>query len=209
MPSGLNPSFLVVERNVTGALTAAPIAGPWVAPFDCEVIGVALAAGAPGGTLGVGVNAQVTPTSQRVNITNAWNGAAVAPYNLWTAANVPAVVGAATTYPALPAPYPSVITPQGYAQNYPFPGPAGTTGFTTAQQTGAFTVSNPVLAPPNSYRYGPNAMLAPDLVYTDYNGSPSPSSIIHALDVVVLSTVAAGTGIGGSGLTVELLLAKR
>jgi hypothetical protein len=211
MPGGLYANFVQVERFATGAVSAGPIATPyraWVAPVDFEVIGLTLSFGtAPGTTLGAAVNIQNTPTSQMQNTGTAPNPS-VAAYNLWTTANQPTIIGSATAYPAYPATYPTNVAPQPYAQNYPFPGPAGTTGFTTAQQT-ALTTSAPVTAPPVVYRYGPNAMVAPDATYTDYNNVLAPANIIHAGDVLLFNIIAAGTGIGGSNLEAVLLLAKR
>ena len=213
MPAGVYPNFVTVERFMAtvaaGAITT-PLRA-WVAPVDLEVVGVTMSvSAAPGGTGGVVLNIQNTPSSQLANTGVAPNPN-VAAYNLWTTANAPSILGAGTLYPSMPAAYPTIITPQAYAQNYPFPGPAGTVGYTTAQSQTS-TTSNPVLAPPNSYRFGPNLMVQPDNTYTDYNNVVAPASIVHAGDVLLFNVAAGGSGnsVGSAAnLEVVLLLVKR
>jgi hypothetical protein len=202
MASGLYQNHEIVERFLA-AYAAGPVAQFFVAPMDFDVVGMLIGANvAPGGTNFVTVNVSDVPTSQQggpgVN-------ANVAAYNLWTAANVPTLTGTAKV--SLPVQQPGIIQNQPYSLNYPLPGPAGTQGFVTSQQT-TLTTINPVLTPPTVYKYSVGALVAPDNTYTDYNGIVgAPASYVHAGDV--LSFVLGGTPGAAAGLSMELVLSKR
>jgi hypothetical protein len=194
MSSGLYSNIELVERN-QAAYSAAAIAQPFLCPCDMDVVGLAMYIGtAPGGTAGVTCNISNSPTSQL---------ASVAAYNLWTAANTPTISG--TNKGNQVATSTTVINNQPYAVNYPFPGPSGSSGYKTAQQT-TLTTETPVVAPPTISEYGVAPLVAPDNTYTDLNGVTQAASYIHAGDVLTF-TVAAGTGGAGSAAgVVELVL---
>jgi len=179
MSAGLYASPLVVERFIS-----APVAGnlsqPFVAPCDLEVVGLVAHVGtAPGGSVSLAVNVIDAPTSQP----------GVSSYALWTAANVPTISGAAVN--SFSAVAKSVVDNVPYALNYPLPGPGGTTGFVTAQQTTQVTDS-PVLAPPSILEYSITPLVQPDNVYNDLNGQQRPASIVHAGDVLTFTVAGVG-----------------
>lgn len=199
MSSGLFPNMELVER-FQASVTAANLAQPFIAPCDLEVVGLALYCGtAPGAGDGVSVNVSDSPTSQLVS---------VSAYNLWTAANVPTVLGALKSNLTAVA-TPVVIENRPYAPNYPIPGPAGSQGYATAQSSSLIT-SNPVVTPPTQIQYGVTALVAPDNTYTDLNGFTStPAKIVHAGDVLTFVVTAAAGGLGAVGnLEVVLYCAK-
>lgn len=204
MPQGLYPDTEMVERFL-GSVAAGNITQRFIAPFDLDVLGVLLSvSAAPGSTDGVIFNVSNSPTSQ---LSSSQGGTAVSAYNLWTAANAPSILGTATTYPVAPATFTSLVDNFPYAQNYPLPGPSGTTGYVTAQST-TQTTESPVTSPPTFYKYGMNGISVPDNTYTDYNGvTLSPASYVHAGDVLTFVLSAGGASVSvGSAANLEMLL---
>lgn len=195
MSSGLYPNMEMIERS-QASYSAASIGQVFVAPADLVVVGLLAVIGtAPGGSASVLFNVSNSPTSQL---------AVVSPYNLWTTANTPAIVGTSknsfTTSTSQ-----TVIQNSPYALNYPFPGPSGQQGYKTAQ-TQVLTTETPVVAPPTLAVYQMGALTAPDNTYSDFNGQTQPASLIHAGDILTFS-VAAGTGGAGSAAgAVEIIL---
>lgn len=228
MPSGgIYASPVLIER--TGTYSAAALGAQYLVATDLEVEGLmANVATAPGTGHAITVNVAVTPQSQ---LTQSAAGSPTSqqtpnPYNLWTATNVPTISGAAnnsfsisqsnvfygaqdlvtnssTTTGGLPV-------SGGYALNYPFPGPASTVGYETAQQTSTIT-SAPVTSPPVVYKTGIGALVQPDNTYTSFNGDTASASILHAGDLLTFN-MAAGTGGAGSAagnIVVVLFCQKR
>lgn len=181
MSAGLYPGVLAIERfasSPSGTLSQA-----FVVPDDLEIIGLLAYCGtAPGGATKMTINVSNNPISQ---------ASKVAPYNLWTATNVPSITGTAvTSYSAVISN--TVINNNPYAHNYPLPGPSGTSGFTTAQSTSQ-TTETPVTSPPTMIIPTISALVAPDNTYTDINGfTGTPAKIVKAGDV--LSFVIANQG---------------
>ena len=207
--SGLYQAPIVVERNSTSS-AAATIFPPFIAPEELEVLGMLLNLGtAPGAGDGVAVNISNSPTSQ---LSAAQGGTAVSAYNLWTTANRPTILGTNTTYPGVTSTFSQVVENIPYALNYPLPGPAGSVGFETAQQTSTITTA-PVTSPPLVYKFGINALVAPDNTYTDYNGITTvPALYVHAGDVLsfVISAAGANVSVGAAAnLEIVLLANKR
>lgn len=208
MSTGLYQDHFVAERFVASP-TAQTVGQRYVVPADADVLGLILWLGtAPGANSGVIANVNNLSTSQQGGL-----GTPVGAYNLWTAANAPSVLGANTTN--LTVVQTPLVTNVPYALNYPLPGPAGTSGYITAQ-TNVLTVENPVLAPPTSYKVGVNPLygsVAPDAVFTDYNGvTGSPASYVRAGDVLSFVLTAGGSGVSigaAANLNIELVLCKR
>jgi hypothetical protein len=201
MSSGLYPDQILVERFAS-APSVGTLAQRYPAPCDLDVIGMMLWLGtAPGTNDGITVNISNLPTSQQGGALSS-----VSAYNLWTATNVPTILGAGTesftTTNAL-----EVIENVPYALNYPLPGPTGTVGYETAQATSQITTA-PVTAPPQMYKFSLNALVAPDNTYTDYNGFTAvPALSVHAGDVLSFVIAAAGTGASvGAAANLEILL---
>jgi hypothetical protein len=196
---GLYNNPILIER-FQAAISATTLTQVFIAPTDLEVIGLVAALGttAPGAGNGVAINVSNSPTSQLAN---------VSAYNLWTATNVPTILGASkTTFSTSTTT--TVVKNLPYALNYPLPGPSGTTGFVTAQAT-AQTTETPVTAPPTLAEYQMGALVAPDNVYTDFNGIVnSPANWVHAGDILSFVTSAAGTNasIGAAAGTLEIVL---
>lgn len=214
MSTGLYQDHFIVER-FTASVTASTIAQRYVAPVDLDVIGAILWLGtAAGGTGGVIVNVQNTPTSQ-----TGGPGTSVSPYNLWTAANAPSVLGTATTNLVVSQSNTFFGTQQlvlnaPYALNYPLPGPSGTVGYITAQSN-SLTTETPVVSPPTVYKTGITGYgaIAPDNTYTDYNGIAGTSaSVVRAGDVLAFVITAGGAGLSvgsAANLNIELIASKR
>jgi len=195
--AGLYASSLVVER-FSATVASGSLGQVFVAPFDLDIVGLIAHVGtAPGGTDTLTVNVSDSPTSQLAN---------VAAYDLWTAANVPTITGTATSSVGTNTTL-EVVDNRPYALNYPLPGPAGTTGFETAQATTTITQS-PVTAPPQLYRYEMDPLVAPDATYTDFNGVVGvPASVVHAGDV--LSFVVTTASAAAADLEIVLFANKR
>ena len=211
MATGLYQDTYTVERFL-GSVSASTISQRFVVPFDADVLGMILfVSTAPGTNNGVVVNVNNTSTSQQGG-----SGTPVTAYNLWTATNVPSILGTATTN--VVASQPTIIKNVPYALNYPLPGPSGTTGYNTAQSTSQST-ENPVVAPPTQYAYtvtgglAGQGLLPPDNTYTDYNGvTLSPASYLHAGDVLSFVITAGGSGASvgsAANLNCELIISKR
>jgi hypothetical protein len=204
MATGLYPDLEIVERFLA-SVSASTITQRFIAPCDLDVIGMLLfVSTAPGTNNGVAVNISNVPTSQVTSVpAGAANQAVTNPYNLWTAANVPTILGTATTNGVTSAP--AVVANKPYALNYPLPGPSGTTGYFTAQSTSSGT-SLPVTSPPSFYEYQLNALTAPDNTYTDLNNQTlTPASRLHAGDVLSFVITAAGSGASvGSAANLEI-----
>lgn len=201
MSSGLYPDMELIERYVSGAISATTLGQVFVPPVDLDIIGMVLYVGtAPGSTNSFTVNVSNYPTSQ-----NGGSGTSVGAYNLWTATNVPKLTGTATNN--LTVVQTAVVKNVPYALNYPLPGPSGTVGYTTAQST-AQTTEVPVTAPPTAYNFGIGALVAPDNTYTDYNGNTAvAASQVHAGDI--LSFVVGGTVGSAANLEIVLYAQKR
>ena len=214
MSSGLYQDHIIANVFLA-SVTATTLGQKWVAPADADVLGCIINLGtAPGTNDGITVNVNNSPTSQ-----TGGPGTNVAAYNLWTATNVPTILGTATNnltvtqndtfYGAQP-----LIKNQPYALNYPLPGPSGTVGYVTAQST-AQTTEVPVTSPPVQYFFGLSGYgsVAPDATYTDYNGNTlTPASVLHAGDVLSFVIAAAGSGASvgaAANLNIELVCAKR
>lgn len=218
MTAGLYPSDIIIERFLA-SVSASTLAQKFIAPCDLEVVGMSLFLGtAAGSTDGVAVNVSVVPTSQVTSVpSGAPNQSVTNPYNLWTATNVPTILGTATQSPGTTISstfYGSqnLVDNFPYALNYPLPGPSGTTGYETAQATSTVT-QTPVTSPPTLYKFQSNALTAPDNTYTDLNNIAStPASIVHAGDVLSFVVAAAGTGASvgsAANLEIALLCVKR
>jgi hypothetical protein len=196
MAAGLYPDRVVIER-----FSASPgdgnIAQRFIAPFDIEVLGMALySATAPGSTNVMTVNVSNFPTSQQGGAFSS-----VGAYNLWTAANVPSVTGSATSN-LVTSNTTALVENLPYALNYPLPGPAGTIGYETAQATSQIT-TNPVTAPPTVYQFKlASGLVAPDNTYLDYNSILTTAGTVHGGDV--LTFVVGGTV--GSAANLEIIL---
>ena len=180
MSSGLYGNIELIERW-SPTVAAGSLNGflqPFLAPCDLEIVGLMAQAGtAPGSTNTMTINNNNTPTSQT----------GVGAYTLWTATNVPSLIGTATktfTTSLLP----TLVDNFAYALNYPLPGAptSATVGFKTAQATTTSSNAGAVQTPPTFSRYGMNALVAPDNTYTDYNGIVQPASIVHAGDVLLI-----------------------
>lgn len=197
MSAGLYPDVELVERWIAGSVSTGNIAQIFAAPCDLDVVGMYLyAVTAPGAATTATVNVNNFPTSQQGG-----SGTTVSAYNLWTAANVPSIVNTAHSNLSVVQTL-TVIKPSPYALNYPLPGPSGTSGFVTAQQT-ALTTETPVTAPPVQYQFQMSGLVAPDNTYTDYNGNTgSSASYVHAGDI--LTFVVGGTA--GSLANLEIVL---
>lgn len=201
MASGLYGNIEIIER-FSATVAAGSLNGfaqPFVVPCDLELVGLIANCGtAPATTAGVIINLQVTPTSQMTAATTYGytvpTGAAnqsVAAYNAWTAANAPSILGALKTSTSYSAP--AVVQNVAYAQNYPFPGAAGTVGYTTAQKTTTTTLA-PVAYPPSLYAYQAKTLVNPDNTYTDLNGQTQPANLVRAGDIIFVTIAAGGTG---------------
>ena len=214
MSTGLYQDHFIVERFLATP-SSQTIAQKYVAPADLDVLGLILVLGtAPGtsATTGITVNVSNSPTSQIGG-----GGTTVGAYNLWTAANVPTVANTATTNLAVSQSNTfygaqQLVNNNPYALNYPLPGPSGTVGYVTAQST-AQTTETPVTSPPVIYRYGITGFgaVAPDNVYTDYNGvAGTPASLVHAGDVLSFVVTQLASGIGAAAnANIELIASKR
>ena len=214
MSTGLYQDHFIVERFVSSP-SSQTIGQKYVAPVDLDILGLIIVLGTAPGTsavTGITVNVSNTSTSQ-----TGGGGTTVAAYNLWTAANVPTVAFNATTnltvsqsntfYGAQ-----QLVNNNPYALNYPLPGPSGTVGYTTAQAT-ALTTETPVTSPPVIYRYAITGFgaVAPDSVYTDYNGvTGTPASLVHAGDVLSFVVTQLSNGIGAAAnANIELVASNR
>jgi hypothetical protein len=204
---GLYPSDVLIERFLA-SVTASTLAQVFVAPCDMEVFGLLAHLGtAPGAGDGVTVNISNSPTSQ-IGLVSA--------YNLWTAANVPTILGTAVTNIGTSTPdtfygNQNLTVNKPYALNYPLPGPTGTSGYTTAQATSQ-TTEAPVTSPPVQYVPQLGAFTAPDNTYTDYNGNTASALAVHAGDVLSFVIAAAGVSVSvGAAANLEIVLyaAKR
>jgi hypothetical protein len=212
MSTGLYQDHFIIERFLS-SVSASTLTQKYVAPVDLDVLGCILVLGTAAGTNdGVIVNINNSPTSQIGG-----SGSTVSPYNLWTAANAPTVLGTNTTnltvsqsstfYGAQ-----QLVNNNPYALNYPLPGPSGTSGYVTAQSN-VLTTETPVVSPPVIYKYGTTGYgaVAPDNTYTDYNGVVgTPASVVHAGDVLSFVITAGGSGLGSAAnLNIELIASKR
>lgn len=195
--AGLYASSILIERSLA-TVVAGDLTPVFVAPCDLDVVGLlAHVTTAPGAGDEVTVNILNTPTSQSAN---------VAAYDLWTTANVPTISGVALSSVGTTTSV-AVIDNRPYALDYPLPGPAGTSGFETAQST-SYITQTPVTAPPQEYRYELDPYVAPDNTYTDFNGVVgTPASVVHAGDV--LTFVVGGTVGAAADLEVVLFVNKR
>src|ERR1700679_2034234 len=129
MASGLYQNTIIVERS-QAAYSAAAIAQKFMSPCDLDVIGLAILIGtAPGANAAVTCQVSNSPTSQLSK---------VAAFNLWTTANIPTISGTNTSNLTAVL-TDTVVDNVPYALNYPFPGPAGTVGYETAQQQSTIT----------------------------------------------------------------------
>jgi hypothetical protein len=222
MATGLYPEIEIVERNVSGAVSATTLFPPFIAPCDLDVYGLAAHLGNPpggGATYGITINVNVAPTSQATSISPTpaagQPGLAVSAYNLWTAANVPSIFGTASNNFTVTSSFSvaaqnALVLNLPYALNYPLPGPSGTVGFITAQATSQGT-STPVVTPPQVYKFGIANLVAPDNTYTDFNGITNTASVIHAGDVCsfVIAADPAGSIGSAANLSMSLYLGKR
>lgn len=214
MSTGLYQDHFIVERFVANP-TAQTVAQRYVAPVDLDVLGLVLWLGTAPGTsavTGLSVNITDTPTSQ-----TGGPGTSVAPYSLWTAANVPSIANTATTNLTVVQSNTffgaqQLVLNSPYALNYPLPGPSGTQGYITAQSTSQ-TTETPVTSPPVIYRTGITGYggVAPDATYTDYNGiTGTPASVVRAGDVLAFVIAGLSNGIGSAAnLNIELIASKR
>jgi hypothetical protein len=214
MSTGLYQDHFIVER-FQATPSAQTITQKYVAPADLDVLGLILVAGTAPGTsavTGLTVNVSNTPTSQ-----TGGPGASVAPYNLWTAANVATLANTATTNLTVVQSNTffgaqQLVQNSPYALNYPLPGPSGTVGYVTAQATSQ-TTEVPVTSPPVVYRTGITGYgaVAPDNTYTDYNSiAGTPASVVRAGDVLSFVIAALSNGIGAAAnLNIELVASKR
>jgi hypothetical protein len=189
------PSYIVIERFLA-SVAAGNLTQQYTSPIDCDIVGISASVGtAPGGTSTVTVNGSVSPTSQLSK---------VSPFTLWSAANVPTILGTSKTSQTA-----TLVTQgpvfQAYAQNYPFPGPGGTSGLVTAQSS-VPTVENPVLSPPMQFQPSVTALVAPDLNYTDLDGYSRPTARLRNGDI--LTFVIGGTLGSAANLDISLLLLK-
>lgn len=206
MSTGLYQDSFSVDIFLA-SVSAATLAQVWIAPADVDVLGLLLHLGtACGATDGLHVNVSNLSTAQQGG-----SGTPVSAYNLWTATNVPTILGTATNnIPAVVQT--AVVDNVPYALNYPLPGQSPVTGYETAQSSaqGTFTA---VTAPPTIYNYGGGALVAPDNTYTDYNGVLlTPASLVHSGDVLSFVITAAGSGnsVGSAAnLTLNLFVSKR
>jgi hypothetical protein len=205
--SGLYPSTVLVERFLA-SVSAETMAQKFIAPCDLEILGMLLVLGtAAGAGDGVTVNVSNNPVAQ-ANVAS--TQLSPNPYNLWTAANVPSVAGSATSNITsgtitTNAYLGALLENKPYALEYPFPGPPGTVGFETAQQTSQIT-SAPVTTPPTIVKFGITAgLVAPDNTYTDANGFTStPTSTVHEGDI--LSFVIGAISSVGAAANLEIVL---
>lgn len=202
MPGGIYDSPVIIERFLA-SVTASSLPEVFLAPCDLEVIGLMAVLGtAPGSTDGITVNISNSPTSQL---------GTVSAYNLWTATSVPSILGTATKSYTTDTTR-TVIENVPYALGYPLPGPTGTKGYETAQQTSQIT-ETPVTAPPSINVFEMGALVVPDGTYTDFNGATLvPANIVHAGDVLSFVVAAAGTNnsVGAAAnLALSLLMQKR
>lgn len=200
MASGLYQDHMNVERFLA-SVSASNLPQVYVAPCDLDVLGLLAVVGtAPGVNDGVTVNVNNFPTSQQGGALSS-----VGAYNLWTAANVPTILGSSknsfTTSNAA-----TVIRNLPYALNYPLPGPSGQSGYVTAQST-AQSTQTPLTAPPVLYEFGLGALVQPDNTYTDYNGIVRSAALVSAGDVLTFTVGAAGSGASvGAAANLEILL---
>jgi hypothetical protein len=196
MSSGLYPNTEVIERFSSGGISAGAVAQPFMAPYDLDVVGLLIyLVTAPGTTASINVNVSDFPTSQQGG-----GGTTVSAYNLWTAANVPTITGAAKSN-SVAVQNISLVDNFPYALNYPLPGASPTTGYKTAQAT-AQTTQTAVTAPPTFFEYQMSQLVVPDNTYTDYNGQVQPASVVHAGDVLTFNIA----GTPGSAANLEMIL---
>lgn len=203
MSTGMYPNNEVVERSLSGAVATETLFPSFMAPYDFDVLGLVLyVQTAPGSTNSFSVNILNTPTSQQGG-----PGTNVSAYNLWTPANAPTVTGAAKSN-LTASQSTQVVENIPYALNYPLPGPAGTTGYVSAQATSQ-TTTNPVVSPPLLYKFSMSNLVVPDNTYTDYNGiTGQPASLVHAGDILAFAITAPSPG-SAANLQMELVLSKR
>lgn len=219
MSSGLYGNIEVIERYVG---TYNGTTNAFVAPCDLDIVGGILYTGtALTATQTAYVNIAVTPTTQVAatggGVVGASNGVlnnvgqTGTTYNLWSTANRPTVVGATggVTTNLVNANAYLTKAGQGYPQNYPFPGPAGTVGYTTAQSTTS-TTSNPKVTATTFVDFGIATLVAPDTTYfgvndlVTYGGTgyaSQPANIVHAGDILSFAFNGSGTA-----TTVEFVL---
>jgi hypothetical protein len=200
-PGNIDP--VVIERWVSGGLSAGNVAQQYVSPLDCDIVGLALSVQtAPGGASTVTVNATNSPTSQ---LTGTGSFAGVAPFTLWSASMVPTITGSAKQNFAAQLTQTLPIF-QPYALNYPLPGPSGTTGLFTAQSTSYQTEtplqSTALLIQPSVTGFP----VAPNLTYNDINGFSRPTSRLRVGDVLTFTI--GGTIGSAANLSMSLILNK-
>ena len=142
MSTGLNPNTMLIERE-QAAVAVATLAQPFIAPCDLDVVGLLAVLGttAPGAGDGVVINLNDSPTSQL---------ASVSPYNLWTTANAPSILGTSknsfTTTTA-----PTVIENSPYPFNYPSRAPRAPRG--TRRRRRRPPPPRPPSRPPRAFRF--------------------------------------------------------